>query len=811
MSQSFSKWWSGQNDHSLSDRRRQRQSLFLSFFLFLIFSILAILCLIDISNAINVHNPDMWEFIGQDFLLLLGILLLYLLNRHGYTYQAAYGFIAICLIAVSWSLDPALLPYSLLFFPVPIMAASFIIHPRASPIVGVLGVLIYLGTPSSYKVISSGSIIIFLMITVVVAAAAWFFSDRLERALQESAQSEQKYIALLEKSPFCVYLAEGSQAGRWIYLNERFRDLLGISVSEWVGQTGYWLRRVHPDDHQRVLTLISQTLIFGQPFHAEYRMLHQSGKVVWVSDDAIPARIEDQPERVQGLIVDITDRKHAEQIQAATYRISQAAFSTGELEDLYRKIHDILGELMHVENFFIALYDPETDMLNFPYFVDQYDEPPEPVVARHGLTEYVLRTSKAIFATQEKCNELVAQGEISDVGTPSVDWLGVPLILNNRALGVMVVQSYTEGIRFTNAEMEILLFVSTQVAMVIDRKRAEAELLELSQLNSEVISGVNTGIIVYDREGRHLLWNHYMEEMTGLPPELVVGRFAEDIFPLFRRANLSQVLQQAMTGEIVAIPDMEYAVSVTGKEGWLGGYCGPHRNAKGEMIGAIGVINDISERKKADSALRSALIEKEVLLREIHHRVKNNLQVMSSLMSLQADSADDEKVQQAFREMQTRVGTMALIHEELYQAKDLSRVNLAEYFGKLAASLSQSFLINPRVALEVDVEEAFLGIDTAIPCGLIVNELVTNALKYAFPDNRPGEVLIRLRSNADGVYSLTVKDNGIGLPPGLDVHQTETLGMQLITILAAQLGSVLEIEVNGGTSFHLQFYEKWKG
>ena len=595
-----------------------------------------------------------------------------------------------------------------------------------------------------------------------------------------------------------------------MYLSDRFRDLLGLSVNDWVGQTGFWARSVHPDDRPRVNTEIAQTLVLGLPFHAEYRMLHQSGKVVWVSDDAIPARVRDQPERVQGVMVDITARKRAEQIQSATYRISQAAFSADDLIDLYRKIHAILGELMHVENFYIALYESETDMLNFPYFVDQYDDPPEPVIARHGLTEYVLRTVKPIFATREKCDELVSMGEITDIGTPSVDWLGVPLILNNRAIGVMVVQSYTEGIRFSDAQMEILQFVSTQVAMVIERKRVEAEFMELSQLNSEVISGVNTGIIVYDREGRHLLWNQYMVDMTGLSPELVLGQFPQDIFPLIHQHNLMQVFQKALSGEIVAVPDMEYTVLTTGKSGWLGGYCGPQHNAKGEVIGVIGVINDITERRRADDALHSALIEKEVLLREIHHRVKNNLQVMSSLISLQADTVDDENVQQMFQEMHTRLQTMALIHEELYQAKNLSRVNLAEYIGKLAAGLSQSFLLNPKVALIVDVEEVFLGIDTAIPCGLIVNELVTNAFKYAFPDSQPGEVLIRLRSNAAGMYALTVKDNGVGLPSGLDIHQTDTLGMQLITILAAQLGSKLEIELNGGTCFQMQFIEKWK-
>ncbi len=804
------KRWFGPKKGISLDKRSQRQSQFLSFFLILILTILGILCWIDISAQIANTTPALAIYVEQDLLMILGVGILIWLNRHGFTPLAAYGFILICLIGVGFTVNSEFLLYSIFYFSVSIFAASFIIHPRAVVVVAALGIAIYIGNPESYASIAVLSTPIFLVITGVVAVAAWFFSDRLERSLRESAQSEQKYIAVLEKNPFCVYLAVGSQAGRWEYLSSRFCDLIGITPNDWIGQVGKWVQRVHPDDRQRVLTEISQTLVFGLPFQSEYRLLHESGKVVWVSDVAHPARLPDQPERVQGVIVDITARKHAEQIQAATYRISQAAFSADDLVDLYQKIHAILGELMHVENFYIALYEPETDRLHFPYFVDEFDEPPEPVIARHGLTEYVMRTAKAIFATREKCAELVAIGEISDIGAPSVDWMGVPLILNNRAIGVMVVQSYTEGIRFSDAEMEILQFVSTQVAMVIERKRAEAELKELSQLNAEVISGVNTGIIVYDHEGRHLVWNHYMVEMTGLPQESVLGHSVFDMFPLFDRKFLMHILRQAMSGEIVPIPDMEYTIPHSGKSGWLAGYCGPHRNAKGEVIGVIAVINDISERKKADDSLHSALLEKEVLLREIHHRVKNNLQVMSSLMSLQADSVDNEQVKQSFREMQTRMQTMALIHEELYQAKNLSRVNLADYIGRLAASLGQSYLLNPQVSLEVDIEETFLGVDTAIPCGLIVNELVTNAFKYAFPGNRSGEVLIRLRTNAEGNYNLTVKDNGVGLPDSLDIYHTETLGMQLVTILAAQMGSKLEIECDGGTGFHIQFCEKWK-
>ncbi len=541
--------------------------------------------------------------------------------------------------------------------------------------------------------------------------------------------------------------------------------------------------------------------------HAEYRMIHQSGKIVWVSDDAIPVRTPGQPERVQGVLLDISAHKRTEQVQGAVFRISQAAFEAKELDDLYGEIHTILGELMHAENFFIALYDAETNMLNFPYFVDEYDPSPEPIHARHGLTEYVLRTGKPLFASPEKFAELAEQGEVTDVGTPSVDWLGVPLIVNNLAMGVMAVQSYTEGVRFSDEEMDILRFVSTQVAMVIDRKRTEAELHELSQLNSEVISGVNAGIVVYDKNLRHLIWNRYMEEMTGLLEESLLGKTFKESFPAFLQSKMPGAMEQALQGESVALPDIDFWIQETGKLRWLNGYCGPHRDTQGQIVGVIGVINEITERKEDEEALRAALKEKEVLLREIHHRVKNNLQVMSSLLSLQIDAIQDERTQAILQEMQIRVRSMALIHEELYQSKELSRVNFAEYIEKLASGLRQTYMMKANSFLHVDVEEIYLGVDIAIPCGLVISELVTNAYKYAYPAGHDGDITIRMHQTETGSNLLSVSDHGVGLPPDLDINNTETLGLQLVTILSRQLHAKLSVERTGGTDFRLEFRE----
>jgi PAS domain S-box-containing protein len=788
------------------DEHQRRQSLFLSVFLLLCQVSIAAIAAVNLINTTTSDDPNLQFYLIEDVAsggLLLG---LFFLNRRGYVRQSAFLLILAFLVSIA-AIPAEMQTYTLLLYFLPIQVASFTVHPRASIPVAIISIGLFVSLQMNNYGMPYGPAIIYLAALVVTALISSFFSERLEKALYDARASEQKTIAMLEKNPFCVYVAEGSQTGRWVYLSPRIQDLVGFPAAEWTGEKNRWLGQIHPDDRQQVLTKISQCLSFGLPFHAEYRLIHSSGRAVWVSDDTVPVQMPGQKDRVQGVLLDITARKRAEQTQSATYRISQAAFAARDLEGLYTEIHNVLGELMHAENFFIALYDPDTRLLNFPYFVDQYDEPPEPIIARHGLTEYVLRTGKALFATAEKCRELVAQGEITDVGTPSVDWLGVPLKINQRTIGAMAVQSYTAGIRFSEEELNILQFVSTQVAMVIERKRTEAALREVNQLTGEVISGVNTGIIVYDRALHHLIWNPYMVMLTGLSEERVLGQVAVGDFPLAPGGRIVAILQRALSGETVSIPDIEYSVPLTGKTGWLSGYCGPHRNSQGEMVGVIAVINEISQRKRAEESLRSALSEKEILLREIHHRVKNNLQVMSSLISLQADDTQHPELQEAFLEMQTRVRSMALIHEELYQAQDLARVNFAEYIQKLASGLMQSYQLSPHVALRVEVEEIFLGVDTAIPCGLIINELVTNAFKYAFPDERKGEVVIRLTLGGDKTYRLCVQDDGVGLPAGMDIENTATLGMQLITILSRQLRAKMQVKLESGTSIEIEFTE----
>jgi two-component system, sensor histidine kinase PdtaS len=220
--------------------------------------------------------------------------------------------------------------------------------------------------------------------------------------------------------------------------------------------------------------------------------------------------------------------------------------------------------------------------------------------------------------------------------------------------------------------------------------------------------------------------------------------------------------------------------------------------------GIRGIVVDITEQKRAAAVLRQALDEKEVLLKEVHHRVKNNLQIISSLLSLQADALNDPRDHALFKESEGRVRSMALIHERLYKSAALARVDFRDYVESLVTSLFFSYQ-RPHVTSSLDVCDARLPLDTAIPCGLIINELVSNALKHAFPDGSRGTVTIRLYAEGEHMLHLEVRDDGVGLREDIDPDSTRTLGLNLVSILTKQLQGTLTIDRNRGTGFHIAF------
>jgi two-component sensor histidine kinase len=212
------------------------------------------------------------------------------------------------------------------------------------------------------------------------------------------------------------------------------------------------------------------------------------------------------------------------------------------------------------------------------------------------------------------------------------------------------------------------------------------------------------------------------------------------------------------------------------------------------------------ELKKNEEALKESIEEKDMLMREIHHRVKNNFIVVYTLLKFQARNVKDSESQSLFKESQDRVMSMSLIHEKLYLSKDLGSISCSDYINNLARYLFDSYSVDKdRVSLNVNVSDVPADVDIMIPCGLIVNELISNSLKYAFPEDRSGEITIALNNLSDDGIELAVGDNGVGFPEHLDFRDTKTMGLELVTMLAKQLEGSVELERSNGTEFRIRF------
>ncbi|MFH2002810.1 MAG: response regulator [Planctomycetota bacterium] len=233
----------------------------------------------------------------------------------------------------------------------------------------------------------------------------------------------------------------------------------------------------------------------------------------------------------------------------------------------------------------------------------------------------------------------------------------------------------------------------------------------------------------------------------------------------------------------------------------------PVFDSNGNASGFIEVAEDITERTKADELIKASLNEKEILLRELHHRTKNNMQVISALISLQSGKIEDENTLKTFREIDNRIKSMALVHQRLYQSESFHKLNLSPYIHDLARSLMASYNVRPdRVTMKLDIDDIEVSIDVAISCGLIINEAVSNALEHAFVGEKPGEIVVALKKAWNERISLSIRDNGIGFDRSYDFHKPTSLGMQLLMNLAKQqLNADFNVISNKGTEVYVEF------
>jgi PAS domain S-box-containing protein len=360
-------------------------------------------------------------------------------------------------------------------------------------------------------------------------------------------------------------------------------------------------------------------------------------------------------------------------------------------------------------------------------------------------------------------------------------------------------------------------FNLVRVTDVTDRKHIETEreqaeqALKISESRYRAIVEDQTELIArFLANGDIAFVNESYCRYFGVQLEEMIGRSYTPVVFEEDRESVNQLVASLSSENPVVM--IENRVIVNGEIRWTQWNNRMLFDEQGKFVEFQSVGRDITDLKRAEERLQASLQEKEVLLKEIHHRVKNNLQIVYSLLQLQRRKLKDQRAADALLESQSRIESIALIHEKLYQSEDLARINLAEYIPSLATNLFSTYnFSHSQIALRTEIEPIFLDIDKAIRCGLIINELLSNSLKYAFPDKNQGNLSIDLQLFAISTEAekstilLIMKDNGVGIPNHVDFSRPETLGLQLVQGFVGQLKGTLEMQCQGGTEFQIIF------
>lgn len=336
-------------------------------------------------------------------------------------------------------------------------------------------------------------------------------------------------------------------------------------------------------------------------------------------------------------------------------------------------------------------------------------------------------------------------------------------------------------------------------AEIAERKQVEEALRESENKNRIILEAIPDSIFMLSNDGTYLDFVAKNNHLLAIPSDEIIGKNISDIGLSPNDLELTfKHIQDALNTN--SLQEFEYELSLVHDV-----FQFESRIVKLNDQEVLCIIRDITEKKQIEEKINRSLKEKDVLLQEIHHRVKNNLQIVSSLLSLQSRYIEETESMEIFRDSQSRIKSMALIHEKLYQTGDLTRIDLAEYIPDLLSDLFRSYGVNNNlIKFKVESENISLDINTAIPCGLIINELVTNSIKHAFPGLMAGEINVELTYEPDGL-KMKVKDDGVGFPEEFNLNNIKTLGLQLVISLIKQLDGSIELLNESGTCFNIIF------
>ena len=644
---------------------------------------------------------------------------------------------------------------------------------------------------------------------------------RVEESLQTNMQRFYSILSSLYGSILLV-----TNEGKVEYANQSFCDLFNLALSP------QDLRGLAPDEmigkiksrhkhSEEAVARIQELVSREQPIKGE--------EVTWgngctVLRDFIAIDLEGKPFGRLWHHIDITDRKRREEriakltrLYAVLSRVNETIVRARDVKTLFSEVCRIVAEIGEFPLVWIGevrgrqVVPVASAGSAIDYLEGIRIEIDGPLGAGPGGT--CIREDRTAVNEDFSENPQTAPWRAAALRFGFLASAAFPLRRGGRPVAELTLYGRQAG-AFDAERVALLESLSADLSYALDaleheevRAGAEAELHESREKLRLALRSASMGAWRFDLRSRRRHFDEHVCRCLGIDPARFAG--TEEEFFAAVHPDDCEGLRNAMARTLAgsAAYEVEYrAVWPDGSLHYIAARGQLARDANEEPLWIDGLLWDVTDRKRADERIRASLREKEVLLKEIHHRVKNNMQVISSLVALQAERLPDAAMRAVLQDVTHRVRSMALVHEKLYQSADMAQVQFAEYAQSLLNYLWRAHETTaPGIRLALDLEPVQLSVNAAVPCGLVLNELASNALKHAFHSRADGEVSVVLRGSPEGRVCLRVRDNGTGLPAGLDWRQADTLGLRLVQMLAGQLDATVDVHSNKGTEFTVTF------
>lgn len=600
-----------------------------------------------------------------------------------------------------------------------------------------------------------------------------------------------RYQSLVENLPVGVLIINEEVID---YANPHALNMLGANHVE-ISKVNP-VQFLHPSYNNEFSLLLSKIRNGVNPGFIELKM-QRLDKPAIIEVETSGGLLEDGS--VQLLIHDVSTRK---QLAREQLRAQIAEETNLQLQREIIERTKAEKELQQAQKYARSIIDSSLDMIvatDIDYNINEFNAAAEATFG-YSREEVLGQHLSVLFSDEHEMEKVIDR--ITEQGSLANE------IINRKKDGTFFISFLSASVlRSERGEIVGAMGVSRDITAI---KKAEEELRLSEERHRAIYDQAYIGIARIAKMGRFLLVNERLCDMLDYTADEL---YKKTFYELGLAEEVEEGLvdwDQLLSGKIKNFSREQTYVRKDGELLSANVTVSLVRDSNDNHPNYfVAVFEDITERKEYEKQLEESIKEKEVLLKEVHHRVKNNMQVISSILNLQSSYISDENALGILRESQDRIKSMSFVHESLYQSKTLSEVNFAEYIQNITRNLYHSYgRPEGGIELEFELENIYLNLDTSIPCGLIINEIVSNSLKYAFQGRERGKIRVEFAKLSDGRLKLIVSDDGIGLAEDFDIENAESLGLQLVTTLITQVSGELEIDVSSGTKFNIVFKEQ---